>query len=440
MAVVYSRSHVSLEPSIHRKCLLRLSKSLDQKEINELLYLSEDFIPQSEVTDIQSGVDLVRSLEKHGRLGPRNYSYLTHCLVEIGRVDLAQKLDPSQMEGTLPRHVIRLKQSVKRELEQMSRSATLEVWVGETLQQLSIQLEFSNPLKVRNTNQTLKAATKLISSAIEQSGRILEEVKHDRLPRLTNSTSRMERLEEDLSTALSNSPLQSTTSSNTVEPVERFKNKHPLSEVANNLYSSLSELLHELYGETEVRTKLKELEESLGAVKSLLHTNAHICFGFLSLIHITDTVASNSTEVLDKEAQEIIESFVLGFPEGAIITVSKHTLAALEGTAVLEALKEDKALDILFNSNPPKLECPCKANKCLRFGLLTVLLTLYKSASLTQSDWRSIQSRIMQQFRENLSEPTKSPFLEIDTVVMNSLERLFKHFSSSTLTDLSDLA
>ena len=60
--------------------------------MNEILYLSEDFIPQSEVGQISSGIDLIRSLEQHGRLSPGKYDYLLACLKEVGRLDLVTRL------------------------------------------------------------------------------------------------------------------------------------------------------------------------------------------------------------------------------------------------------------------------------------------------------------------------------------------------------------
>ena len=60
--------------------------------MDEILYLSEDFIPQSEVGQISSGLDLMRSLERHNRLAPGKYSYLLACLKEIGRIDLVKSL------------------------------------------------------------------------------------------------------------------------------------------------------------------------------------------------------------------------------------------------------------------------------------------------------------------------------------------------------------
>ena len=45
----------------------------------KIVYLTEDFIPQQ----ISSGDDLIRYLERHGRLGPTNYTYLLACLTKF---------------------------------------------------------------------------------------------------------------------------------------------------------------------------------------------------------------------------------------------------------------------------------------------------------------------------------------------------------------------
>lgn len=455
---------ISSGPSAHRRCLLQLSRSLERQDINELLYLSEDFILHTEVVLIESGVDLMRCLEKHGRLAPGNYTYLASCLSEIGRIDLVQKLEllTYGINGQLqPSHVLHWKRKAiqdkqkrflqkKGELQQLSQDTHFwDTWMSDTLQKLSTQLEAGDAqslpvVKADNTNQALKAAGKLIGGAIQHSGILIAAMErhHDGPPK-SSSFHLMERLEEELSIALSSSPLQSTAPSVQVEPIVRLKEKHPLSLVATKIFSSLSDLLREICGEAEAKKQLKEIEESLLAIKSLLHINAHLCFGFLSLVHLTDRVAASESEVLDQEAKMLISSLVHAFPDGAIITVIKPTLEALKGTSVLSALKEDEEMKIFFTTDLPVMPCPCKANKSLRFGLLTVLLTLYKSAKLTRCEWRAIQAQIMQQFRMNLFEPNYYPFLEIDTIVMNSLERLFKHFSKATLpsldSDLSDL-
>lgn len=439
--------------------MLKLSKSLERQDIDELLYLSEDFIPPAEARTIKTGIGLMRSLEKHGRLRPGFYEYLTSCLVEVGRNDLVQRLqhDPCSVANEFEyapqlfhwkSRAIRDKQmqflEKKGELHQLSNDTHFwEAWMSDILQMLSEELKVTtvqSPKHAHNTNQALKAAGKLISGTIQHSASILTELeRQDGYSHLLFSSMHpLERFEEDLSTALGISPRHCITLPTQIAPIVQLREKHPLSEISNKLFSSLSDLLNELYGEAEAKKKLRDTESTLVAIKSLLHTNSHLCFGFLSLVHLTDTVAESDDEVLDKEAREIIASLVHGFPEGAILTVVKPTLEALEGTSVLSALKEDEHMQILFSQNPPPLPCPCKANKCLRFGLLAVLLTLYKSEKLTSCEWKTIQSRIMQHFQVKMSEPTYNPFLEIDTIVMESLERLFRRFSTSTLSSMSE--
>ena len=51
------------KPSPYRCKILTVSRLLSKEDVDEILYLSEDFIPQSEVGQIFSGLDLMRSLE-----------------------------------------------------------------------------------------------------------------------------------------------------------------------------------------------------------------------------------------------------------------------------------------------------------------------------------------------------------------------------------------
>lgn len=448
----------SLEPTTHRRCILRLSKSLERQDINELLYLSEEFIPQTEVGSIETGVDLMRCLERHGRLGPGNYTYLASCLEEIGRIDLVQKLKictssiDAQLQASYHRYWKRKAIQEKQkhflqntgELQKLTQNTRFwDKWMSDALQKVSSQLEVTDarpvpPKEAQNTSQALVAAGKLIGGVIQYNGFISElEKENYRFPQLP-STRYLERLEEDLAVALSSFPQQTTAPTTQIEPVVHLKEKHPLSVVATKLFFSLSDLLKELCGEAEAKKQLQEIEESLLVIKTFLHTNAQLCFGFLSLVHLTDTVAASKSEVLNEEAKGMISALVRGFPVGAILTVVRPTLEALKNTSVLAALKEDEDMKVLFTSNPPFVPCPCKANKSLRFGLLTVLLTLYKSANLTSCEWKLIQAQIMQQFRMNLFEPNYNPFLEIDTIVMQSLERLFKHFTNSVIPSSFD--
>jgi len=83
---------MSSKPSPQRCMILRVSRLLSRADVDGILYLSEDFIPQSEVGQSSSGVDLMGGLGRHGRLAPGKYYYLLACLKEVGRLDLAKSL------------------------------------------------------------------------------------------------------------------------------------------------------------------------------------------------------------------------------------------------------------------------------------------------------------------------------------------------------------
>ena len=67
-----------------------------------IVYLSEDFITESQVERISSGIDLMRCLERYCKIGHENYSYLFYCLKEIGREDLARSLTEFIMQPPYP--------------------------------------------------------------------------------------------------------------------------------------------------------------------------------------------------------------------------------------------------------------------------------------------------------------------------------------------------
>ena len=89
------------QPSPYRRLLLKTAMMLSRENIDGILFLSEDILTQSEVTQISSGVDLMRCLEQHGKLSPWNLSYLFYCLKEVGREDLASSLTEFHLQPPL---------------------------------------------------------------------------------------------------------------------------------------------------------------------------------------------------------------------------------------------------------------------------------------------------------------------------------------------------
>ena len=85
---------------LHRYRLLEVSESLRRDEVKRLVYICP-ILPQTLYDSIEEGFQLFQELEQRGRLGTDNYGYLTECLRQLGRVDLATKLSCSEqpMEG-----------------------------------------------------------------------------------------------------------------------------------------------------------------------------------------------------------------------------------------------------------------------------------------------------------------------------------------------------
>lgn len=337
---------------------------------------------------------------------------------------------------------------IKDELQQLSHNTLFwDAWISDTLQKLSTSLEVdkTQPLshmRPYNAKLALKAAGDMIAGVIQHSGSFIVELEKNQgsVP-VAPSILQLQRLEKDLFAAILGSSSVNTTPTVQVEPLVRLKEEHPLSVVASKVFGTLSDLLKEICTEADAQKQLKELQDSLQSIKSFLYINAHLCLSFLTLVRLADVVTTSKSEVLDEEAKTIISTLVHAFPDSAVVTVTRPTLEALKGTSVLTALKEDGEMMVMFSDNPPAIPCPCKANKCLRFGILTVLLALHKSAKLTHSEWKLIQSRIMEQYRMNLFEPDYRPFLEVDMIVLSSLQKLFQRFpKTSQQPDLPTLS
>ena len=92
-------------PSPHRRLMFRVAQQLTQDNIDEILFLSDDClytIPHMDIEKINSGVGLMRCLERSGKLAPGKYSHLLCCLQDIGRLDLAALITHQNIENAIP--------------------------------------------------------------------------------------------------------------------------------------------------------------------------------------------------------------------------------------------------------------------------------------------------------------------------------------------------
>lgn len=75
-----------------RALLLKISKQLNKRNLDELLFLASGVLPLSAVSQINSCTQLFQCLYREGHLHVGDHSLVKHWLVEIGRSDLASEL------------------------------------------------------------------------------------------------------------------------------------------------------------------------------------------------------------------------------------------------------------------------------------------------------------------------------------------------------------
>ena len=83
----------------HRVLLLKLSQRLTKSDLEELVFLCEDVLTESTAEEIKSAISLFRELGHRDYLGPGEYDFIRECLLNIGRVDLANIL-PGKEENS----------------------------------------------------------------------------------------------------------------------------------------------------------------------------------------------------------------------------------------------------------------------------------------------------------------------------------------------------
>lgn len=86
--------------SSFRRSVLEIFRGLKTEEVEQIRWLSKDFLQAKEVPCFEeeiSGIALLHMMEENSLVGPGNYSFLVECLEEIGRPDLILLILPPQL-------------------------------------------------------------------------------------------------------------------------------------------------------------------------------------------------------------------------------------------------------------------------------------------------------------------------------------------------------
>ena len=78
--------------SSYRKLLIELSNALSTKDLEELAFAAEDFLPSGIIENTESALHLFTALQKDDKIGPTNLTLLQNMFETIGRVDLARRI------------------------------------------------------------------------------------------------------------------------------------------------------------------------------------------------------------------------------------------------------------------------------------------------------------------------------------------------------------
>ena len=387
MAVVLS------QPSPYRKQLLKIAKMLSREDVDELLFLSEDFVPQSEREQISSGVDFMRCLIRHGRVEPGNCYYLYFCLNEIGRVDLARSLAEfytlppllfAPPSFSLPSQMICMKVDTMRSKQEkckqqmsyfvQSEGQCISEWRG-TLQGL---MEYVYPLPCASDVE------KILGSTLEQ------------IPVMVNARTtaihvchfKVRKKYFEYSKYVQESSTTYVKLRNTLQGIQWRKQQHCYGySRKHDVHSSLANFISELLGKQVVIegiTELSVLTEIISFYTSKAGHRAALTI-LKWLFDVIEVVVSSSLNVQSCEPQ--LTSILTQFLE--YIYHWEIVATILNGTKILEKAQKDGFMKEMAGSDPPVSivqSCP------YLLGIFTCLLVLRYSAEATSEDWEQIKA------------------------------------------------
>ena len=441
---------MSSKPSSHRCKILRVSQLLSREEIDQIIYLSEDFIPQSEVMQVASGVDLMRSLERHGRLAPGRYDYLLACLKEIGRLDLATSLTeflyryrleslppsfrlPSQVYAT-KLHILMNKQSRYAESMRNLETATSYVHFWEEQCSKDVHHLLSCTSKGALSLPLRIGVIELLPLILDSLANILV-AWLAAVDRFLQGTSVERKLQDihlnmrKLSNGLRDAGLKEIFSSSE-------KPRH-LDQAVSTASSALLDLLSELLGKAAEEERVERLLKSLSDIKSI--TPESYSFGTIIqlLLLLTKMVVCSSIEC--HSCEPLLKS-LLHQLKNVIIRNNRQLMQVFQGTKLAEKFSttelqrlesiHDESTFIAQGSYLPAMDvCP------LVITVLVCILTLLNTSELTHIEWQQIETQLLEYLRlckQNAIFTVK----HIMPRLCEALQRELDGFRDTSLTEL----
>ena len=437
------------KPSPHRCKILTVSRLLSKEDVDEILYLSEDFIPQSEVEQISSGLHLMRSLERHKRLAPGKYSYLLACLKEIGRIDLAITLTEliySCLLESIPSSFRAPSQMYAAKLRVLMNKQSRYVEGMRNLQAAAGNLHFWEEWMSRTYHHIHKCATlsvPILPKKVDIPRLLqltLESLENVSLPWVNaavaflqgTSKSEFGRRLQDIH--LHKTRLFGDLSVSGLSEMFSWTERPQHLDLAVSIAShALFDLLSELLGKAADNVRVKRLLKSLSDIESI--TPESYGFETLAQLLLLLTKAAVSSPVKCHSCEPLLKSLL--YQLKTIISCDKSNVQfVLQGTK-LEA--KVAKMDLQVNKECDFLVCPLGTETCpLAITIAICLLALLNASELTPIQWLQIEMRLLQYFKAHQNAIAAKHLMPQVCEAMQYDHEL-DNFRDTSLTELMDV-
>ena len=405
------------EPSDHRKILLRLAKLLSREDVDDILYLSEDCTQTA--GSVCSGVDLMRSLERDGKLGPGNYTYLLSCLREIGRIDLERSLKKSLGMGDddtlpfLPPSFSVTNQFLAAKISRMHHKRGLFISSMRCITDLKNNHQGYNPrwspsfeqnhayfFSSLTTAQVLPDSSKITQVLVTTLDRLSkclpwikplrEFMQHQDHCKIANCISEVATHVKTFLSALDSIGWRNEWRSQKVTELNKI---HPLNCASLLASSTVRELASELLGESKLQEASKDLSAALTTVESMIYLCLHDFVVMHWLTTLMEFAAYCSVNLLSYR-----DSLRSIFKAGVAIYNWAFLRWVLCGTKLLDKIESEGLVDQDTSS------CMSPGTLTLHEPMLPVvlpltLMVLLHSEEFTPQDWLLIRARVSNHFK-----------------------------------------
>ena len=404
-------SVVTCGPPLYRRQMLKVARLLSQHDIDEIIYLSEDFLSTSEVEETvasSAGTALMRCLQKHEKIGPQNYAYLITCLQEIGRLDLVALLT-SQSHTAIPYLPPNFSIPHQMKLRKISSLRGKQQRYAHHMQQMIHLAQEQSGSAWKKLFEILcfcldgfqpPSTTENVSSIV---GETLQNV-HKGTAALINAIKNLEKKNYcGIKPNLQGIVQHSQQLYNHLDAISWLKPQHlkllesdtvklqPIVDIASEGCSSLCDILTELLGESTVMDEKSKLYEVLLGLEFLTTTCQHEFIMICWIVALIQSASSQSLCLGLQEHSSHIESTVQLLRKEGFQFRGDVILQLLQGTSVGKIINKE----MLFPQKCNPMSVSAVVQDC------PILITLYLSmfvlenrSKLSQHDWCQIKANI----------------------------------------------